>query len=76
MVQKIYSFVFPVGGGTIGAVSRINLFELLPTWEVIVSTVVLAGIGAFVGYMVKLILDKIFCKDKKTQKDGKARENQ
>ena len=65
MMNKIMEYMFPVGGGTIGAVSQINLFKYFPTWEVCISTVVVAAIGAIVGYLVKLGLDKLFKNDDK-----------
>lgn len=58
--EKI-SNILPVGGGSVGAVYQINnVSEYFPTWEVVVSTAVVAIIGAIIGYAVKLILDVVF----------------
>jgi hypothetical protein len=71
MSYKIFSFfnkigdVFPVGGGAAGAASQAKQFEYLPTWEAVIATIIITIIGAFVGYLVKLGLDIIFCKIKK-----------
>lgn len=54
----------PVVGGGIGAFSQaLNVAALLPTLEAVISTIVITTIGSVVGYLIKLILDKIFKKD-------------
>jgi len=57
----------PIIGGSVGAVSTDII--ILPTPSTIISTILLAIIGALVGYGVKLVLDKIFKhrKDKKNK---------
>ena len=48
----------PVVGGATGALSSKGLVgTMLPEWEVIVYTIILAAVGAVVGYLVKLFLD-------------------
>lgn len=68
MLTYIYekiSNILPIGGGSAGAVYQINNVNgYFPTWEVIISTIVVAIIGAIIGYVVKLILDVIFNKFK------------
>lgn len=61
------SDTLPVIGGATGAVSQAPKFtSFLPTWETIIGTIILTIIGAVVGYLVKLYLDKIFkCKEQK-----------
>jgi preprotein translocase subunit Sss1 len=72
MSDNIYDFIynklsdcFPVGGGAVGAVTQVKDFTFLPTWEAIVSTIVVAAIGAAVGYLIKLLFDIIFYKLKR-----------
>ncbi len=64
MLTYIYekiSNILPVGGGSAGAVYQINnVSEYFPAWEVIISTIIVAIIGAIIGYAVKLILDVVF----------------
>lgn len=51
----------PVAGGGIGAFTQaLNVAALLPTLEAVISTIVITAIGSIVGYLIKLILDKIF----------------
>ncbi len=74
-MSKIYNYVlnkfsdlFPVGGGAIGAVTQIDKIEQTFHWpqaDMIVSTIIIAAIGAIVGYLVKLLFDIIFCNTKK-----------
>lgn len=59
MSQKV-SNLLPPAGGAAGA-----LFEVLPNFTSIAQTIVLAAIGATVGYIVKLLLDKMFAKRSK-----------
>lgn len=51
------STILPVGGGTSAGIFVSFVF---PSPEQIVSTIIL---GAIVGYLVKLLLDKIFKKN-------------
>jgi len=54
----------PVIGGSAGAVAG-----SLPTHDMVITTVILAIIGALVGYLVKIGLDRIvkYRKDKKNK---------
>lgn len=55
--------VLPVAGGGIGAYSQAsNILAFFPTAETIISSIVITAIGAIVGYLIKLALDKIFKK--------------
>ena len=71
MSVRLYCFVtkvsdaFPIGGGAAGAVSQVKEFTYLPTWEAVISAVVVAVIGATVGYFVKLGWDIAFKKLKR-----------
>jgi tetrahydromethanopterin S-methyltransferase subunit C len=66
MVYRIASFmskisdIFPIGGGAVGAVTQSHNIAYLPTWEAVVSTIIISIIGALVGYLVKLVFDIIF----------------
>jgi hypothetical protein len=66
MGEKIYNkldVILPTAGGAGGALSHIHkIVEYFPPWESIACTVVLTVIGAVVGYLIKIILDKIFKK--------------
>jgi len=62
MIQKILSNIFntdslPIVGGAGGAITQAGI--ILPTQDLVINTIILAGIGAMVGYMVKLFLDCI-----------------
>lgn len=60
LYEKITN-ILPIGGGSAGAVYQINnVNEYFPTWEVIISTIIVAIIGGIIGYVVKLILDVVF----------------
>jgi preprotein translocase subunit Sss1 len=69
VMDKIYGFIlnklsdiFPIGGGAIGAITQVQKVSNFPTWEFILSAVIVATIGAVVGYVVKLLFDIIFKK--------------
>lgn len=62
MITKLYNSVcstdsLPIIGGASGAV--IQAHNIFPTWETIIYTIVVAAVGAAVGYVVKLFLDYI-----------------
>lgn len=55
----------PVVGGGLGAFSQTpKLIPWLPTWEAVISTIIITAIGAIVGYLVKILLDHIFIKSR------------
>lgn len=68
MIDKIINSVcktdsLPIVGGATGAFTQTpKLFPYFPTWETVISTIVVAAIGAVVGYLIKLVLDRIFHK--------------
>ena len=52
MLNKIYNFAFPMTGGSIGAVTQVqNVSEVLQ-WGPVLSTAILAAVGAIVGLIV------------------------
>lgn len=59
------SDAFPIGGGAAGAITQVKEFTYLPTWEAVVTAIIVAIIGATVGYFVKLGWDIVFRKLKK-----------
>jgi hypothetical protein len=55
--------IFPVAGGGLGAISQVdNLTKFFPSWEAITASLIITIIGATVGYLIKLLLDRIFKK--------------
>jgi hypothetical protein len=58
MSSKVSNALPPLGGMT-GV-----LFEVLPNFTTISQTIVLAIVGAVVGYLVKIGLDRLFKKEK------------
>lgn len=63
MLTKVFNYFcstdsLPIIGGASGAIIQTN--NVLPTWETILYTIVIAAVGAIVGYIVKLILDCVF----------------
>jgi H+/Cl- antiporter ClcA len=74
-MEKIYCFIicklsdtFPPIGGTVGAISQAKTFHYLPTWEAIISTIIIGVVGGIIGYIVKLSLDFAFRNFKKKYK--------
>jgi H+/Cl- antiporter ClcA len=57
----------PVLGGATGAVLTPEP-SIIPTWETFICTIILAAVGAAVGYLVKLLLDYLFNKHDKKSK--------
>lgn len=75
MNEKLFSVIFkindtlPIIGGASGAVSQVEkLIPYLPTWNAVISTLVLTIIGGAGGYLIKLVFDIIFRKIKKKYK--------
>ncbi|GAJ17321.1 unnamed protein product [marine sediment metagenome] len=69
MFNKIYNFIFPVGGGTIGAITRLpQVAEASSHSHIVIETIIVAAIGALVGLIVKKLFDilwpRIFPKKK------------
>lgn len=64
---KLFSTnMLPPIGGSAGALTQIkNIIDLMPSVDVIISTIIIAAIGAVVGYIVKMGLDYLFAKFKK-----------
>jgi len=70
-MDKIYGFIFnkmsdlfPIGGGAAGALSQVDTVAQngwhLPSHEVLIPTIIIAAIGASIGYLIKLLFDIIF----------------
>ena len=61
MIEKIYSKcdeALPVIGGAGGAASQIKeITQYFPSWETVISSIVITVIGAVTGYLVKVLLD-------------------
>lgn len=51
MIEQIKDTLFPVGGGLFG-----SIFSML-TFNNIIDTIVIAAIGAMIGYLVKWAID-------------------
>jgi len=69
MINKIFHSIFstdslPAVGGATGALTQVKNMTF-PTADAIIYTIIIASIGAIVGYMVKLFLDWLFKKCKK-----------
>ncbi|MCZ2339350.1 MAG: hypothetical protein LC127_14400 [Chitinophagales bacterium] len=53
--------ILPVLGGAGGAASQINnITPYLPTMEAVTSTIIITVVGAVIGYLVKLAMDRLF----------------
>ena len=62
---KIYNALnnsLPMLGGSAGAISQVNNYSDIITLELIFTTIIIGIVGAVAGYLVKLLLDKIFKK--------------
>lgn len=68
MIEKIYtkcSEALPVIGGAGGDASQIKeITAYFPSWETVVSSIIITIIGAVTGYLVKVLLDMVFKKKK------------
>lgn len=53
------SDIFPIFGGSLGAVSQANILNSFPSWEAIIAAILLSIVGSLFGYLVKLIIDWI-----------------
>ena len=83
MITKILSTLsnctdaLPIAGGSIGALTQVNATikaaAFLPTWEAITAMIILASVGAFVGYFIKLLLDWMFDAIKNKQKKNEIK---
>lgn len=51
--------IIPVAGGSAGAVVGGNMTCSLPSPTAVLTTIILAIVGATVGYLVKMLLDYI-----------------
>jgi hypothetical protein len=63
MGSKIYFKInehLPVFGSVTGAITQVhNITQYLPSWESIISCVIITIVGGITGYLIKLLLDKI-----------------
>ena len=69
MMQRFLNTAFPVSGGTIGAITQVpevaSAIEVAKAADpshmhIILETVLVAFIGAMVGYIVKKLLDYLW----------------
>ena len=64
MFKSIINSAFPVSGGTIGAITRLPevqaAVETSAHGHLVLETVLVAIIGAIVGYTIKKVLDIIW----------------
>ena len=62
-IQKVLNYLFPVTGGSAGAVIHVEATRssvLMISVSQIVEVAFYAAIGAIVGYLVKKLLDRLF----------------
>ena len=60
----------PIIGGGFGAFTQsTNILQYFPAIESVIATIIITIIGGVVGYITKMILDRIFCKRKKPFQD-------
>jgi len=70
MINKLISMIFstdslPILGGATGAVTQVKkILAGIPSIETIISTMIIAAVGATVGYLIKIFLDMLFRKSK------------
>ena len=55
----------PMAGGAAAAVGGQSLINAIPPVEALISTIILASLGATVGYVIKLLLDYLILRKKK-----------
>lgn len=67
-MQKILNAIFPIGGGSVGAISQIQELTSHSELSHIVYTIIIATIGAVVGYIMKKLLDFLWLKLKHLKK--------
>jgi len=70
MINKVISIIFntdslPAVGGATGALTQVKkILAGIPSIETIISTIIIAAVGATVGYLIKILLDMLFHKPK------------
>ena len=52
MTDRIYNFAFPMTGGSLGAITQMNQVSEVLQWGPLLSTAILALVGALVGIIV------------------------
>ena len=63
MITKILTLIFrtdslPILGGASAAISQtVKILNYFPTWELVCSTIIIAFLGAIVGYLAKVLID-------------------
>ena len=57
MKNRIYNFMFPVGGGAAGAATQIKEIALHSHWDLVGDTRLIAGVGAIMGILVKNVYE-------------------
>jgi len=70
MINKVIYIIFntdslPILGGATATVTQTKkILDGIPSIETIINTVIIAIIGATIGYLVKILLDMLFHKPK------------
>ena len=65
MTDKFFNFMFPVGGGSTGAIASIaSKVTWSGVWEMALQAAVFAFVGGLIGWGVKRGLDTLFKKKK------------
>lgn len=62
-MERLYKLTdtLPIIGGASGAASQIDkITPYLPTMEAVTSTIIITVVGAVIGYLVKLAMDRLF----------------
>ena len=65
VVKKAYEFIFPVGGGTIGAITQLKEVAVQTRWDIMWDAALVAFVGAIVGLLVKKLFDWLWPKIRK-----------
>lgn len=71
-MSRIFHSIFstdslPAVGGVTGALTQMKKIAF-PTADAIIYTIIIAAVGAVVGYLVKLFLDWLFLKYRKRKR--------
>ena len=69
ILTKVYDFIFPVGGGTIGAITQLKDVAAQTHWDIMWDAAIVAFVGAIVGLLVKKLFDFLWAKIKKNGKN-------
>lgn len=76
MINRIADHVFPIGGGSLGAIFGGVILNPQHILHVAIDAAILAIVGGIVGFLTKLILDRIFPRRDKSKHIGGFIENE